>query len=100
MATIANISVLGVTQKWGDLFGVGATVWAAIMLDVATVVGLIIAVTRGDIGFVMVFVWAFAAIINKQSATPVIPAIALITIIVLLVVLMGSIWSKNSGSRS
>jgi tryptophan-rich sensory protein len=92
VATIANISVLGVAQKWGDLFGIGAPAWAAILLVVATLVGLILAVTRRDVGFVMVFVWAFTAIINKQSATPVVTTTALITVIVLLVVLAGSMF--------
>ena len=92
VATIANISVLGVAQKWGDLFGIGAPTWAAIMLIVATVVGLIIAVTRRDIGFVLVFAWAFGAIISKQSDSPVVATTASISIIVLLIVLMGSIW--------
>jgi tryptophan-rich sensory protein len=90
VATIANISVLGVAQQWGDLFGIAAPVWAAIMLVVATLVGLIIATTRRDVGFVLVFVWAFTAIINKQSATPVVTTTAAITVIVLLVVLAGS----------
>jgi tryptophan-rich sensory protein len=91
VATIANISVLGVAQKWGDLLGISAPTWAAIMLVVATMVGLIIAITRRDVGFVMVFVWAFIAIINKQAATSVVTTTALITVIVLIVVLAGSI---------
>jgi tryptophan-rich sensory protein len=91
VATIANISVLGVAQKWGDLLGIAAPTWAAIMLVVATMVGLIIAITRHDVGFVMVFVWAFIAIINKQAATPVITTTALITVTVLIVALAGSI---------
>ena len=61
------------------------------MLVVATLLGLIMAITRRDVGFVLVFVWAFVAIINKQSATPVVSTTALITVIVLLVVLAGSV---------
>ena len=91
VATIANISVLGVAQNWGNPLGIAAPTWAAIMLVVATLVGLIIATTRRDVGFVLVFVWAFVAIINKQSATPVVSTTALVTVIVLLVVLAGSV---------
>ena len=100
VATIANISVLGVAQQWGDLFGIAAPVWAAIMLVVATLVGLIIATTRRDVGYVLVFVWAFTAIINKQAATPVVTTTALITLIVLLVVLAGSILFHYRQLRS
>ena len=91
VATIANISVLGVAQQWGDLFGIAAPAWAAIMLVVAALVGLVIAITRRDVAYVLVFVWAFTAIINKQAATPVVTTTALIAEIVLLVILAGSI---------
>ena len=67
VATIANVAVLGVAQNWGDLFGIAAPTWAAIMLGVATVVGLLMAITRRDVGYIAVFVWAFLAIVNKQS---------------------------------
>ena len=62
VATIANVSVLGAAQNWGDLFGIAAPTWAAIMLGVATLVGLLIVITRRDVGYVLVFVWAFTAI--------------------------------------
>lgn len=91
VATIANVSVLGVAQQWGDLFGIPASTWAAIMLVVATVVGIFMAVTRRDVAYVMVFVWAFTAIINKQAGVAVVTTTALITVIVLVVALAGSL---------
>jgi benzodiazapine receptor len=91
VATIANIAVLGVAQNWGDLFGITAPTWAAIMLVVATVVGLVLAVTRRDIGYVLVFVWAFTAIMNKQAEYPIVTTTALVMVIALLIVLAGSI---------
>ncbi len=77
--------------------GIAAPTWAAIMIVAATLVGLILAVTRRDAGFVLVLVWAFIAIITKQAATPVITTTALITVIVLLVVLAGSIFFTIAG---
>ncbi|MEO8396557.1 MAG: TspO/MBR family protein [Chloroflexota bacterium] len=85
VATIANVSVLGVSQNWGDLLGIAAPSWAAIMVGVATLLGLILIITRRDVGLVLVFVWAFAAIIQKQSATPVVTTTALVAEIVLVV---------------
>ncbi len=99
VATIANISVLGVAQGWGDLFGIAAPTWAAIMLVVATLLGLIMAVTRRDVGFVLVLVWAFTAIINKQAATPVVTTTATVTVITLLVVLAGSLLLRMRRSQ-
>jgi len=91
VATIADVSVLGVSQNWGDLFGIAAPTWAAIMLVVATLIGLIMAVTRRDVGFVLVLIWAFSAIVSKQSVTPVVATTALITAAVLLLVLAASL---------
>ncbi len=100
VATIANISVLGVAQNLSNPLGIDGATWAAIMLVVATAVGVILAMTRRDVGFVLVFVWAFTAIINKQSAAPVVATTALVTVIVLLVVLTGSILLNFQRSRT
>lgn len=91
VATIANIAVLGVSLGWGDLLGVAAPTWAAIMLVVATLVGLLVAVTRRDAAYIGVFVWAFTAIISKQTAAPVVTTTALVTVIALVAVLAVSI---------
>ena len=100
VATIANVSVLGVAQDWGDPLGIAAPTWAAIMLIAATLIGLILATTRQDAGFVLVLVWAFVAIIDKQAASTVITTTAQITVIVLLVILVGSILFHYRRSRS
>lgn len=91
VATIANVAVLGVAQNWGDLFGIAAPNWAAIMLGVAALVGLLMASIRRDVAYIAVFVWAFVAIINKQSATPVVVTTALIAVLVLLAGLAASL---------
>jgi hypothetical protein len=98
VATIANIALFGVSQNWSDPLGIAAPTWAAIMIVVATVAGLILATTRRDAGFVLVLVWAFIAIINKQAGTPVVTTTALICVIALLVVLAASIFL--SGRRT
>jgi len=100
VATIANIAVLGIAQNWGDPLGLAAPTWAAIMLVAATSIGVILAITRQDAGFVLVLVWAFIAIINKQAASPVITTTAQIAVIVLLVTLAGSILFHYRRSRN
>ncbi len=91
VATIANVAVLGAAQNWGDLFGIAAPTWAAIMLGVATVVGLLMAITRRDVGYIAVFVWAFLAIVNKQSGVSVVTTTALVAVVILLVGLAASL---------
>ncbi|MCC7448916.1 MAG: tryptophan-rich sensory protein [Anaerolineae bacterium] len=100
VATIANISVLGVAQNWGNLLGIAAPIWAAIMLVVATAVGLIFAVARRDVGFIMVFVWAFTAIISKQTATPVVTTTAAIMVVVLLIGLGAGLLFNHRPQRN
>jgi tryptophan-rich sensory protein len=91
VATIANVSLLGVAQNWGDLFGIPASTWAAIMLGVATVLGVAMALTRRDVAYLLVFVWAFIAIMNKQADVPLITTTALIAVIVLVVMAVVSL---------
>ncbi len=91
VATIANVAVFGVAQNWDAPLGIAGPAWAAIMLVVAALLGLIMATTRRDIGFVGVLVWAFVAIINKQAGIEVITTPALVAAIVLVVMLVGSL---------
>ena len=61
VATIANITSFLYFIQW-DGFGIDPQVWAVIMLAVATVLGLLMAVTRHDVAYLLVFTWAFAGI--------------------------------------
>jgi benzodiazapine receptor len=66
VAAIANIADWLYLVQW-DGFGIAPQVWAVIMLAVASLLGLLMAVTRRDAGYLLVFVWAFAGIAVKQS---------------------------------
>ncbi len=68
------------------------------MLVVATLLALIMATARRDIGFVAVLVWAFVAIINKESGIEVITTTALIAAIELIMTLAGSLVVANRRS--
>jgi benzodiazapine receptor len=69
VATVANITSWLYSINW-DGFGIAPQVWAVIMLAVASLVGLGMALTRRDAGYLFVFVWAFAGIAVKQAAEP------------------------------
>jgi benzodiazapine receptor len=66
VAAIANIADWLYLIQWNG-FGLAPQAWAVIMLGVASLLGLLIAVTRRDAGYLLVFVWAFAGIAVKQS---------------------------------
>ena len=69
VATIANITDWLYFVGWGGL-GIAPQVWAVILLVIASVVGLGMALTRRDSGYLLVFVWSFAGIAVKQASTP------------------------------
>jgi hypothetical protein len=69
VATIANITSYLYSINW-DGFGIAPQVWAVIMLVVASVVGLLMTLTRRDSAYAFVFVWSFIGIALKQAAEP------------------------------
>ena len=68
VATVANITDWLYLIEWNG-FGVPAQGWAVIMLAVASLLGLGMARTRRDVGYLSVLVWAFVGIAVKQSST-------------------------------
>ena len=71
VATVANITDWLYFIGW-DGFGISAQLWAVIMLVAASLLGLVMALTRRDAGYLSVLVWAFIGIAVKQSAEPVV----------------------------
>lgn len=69
VATLANVTDLLYYINWNG-FGIAPEVWAVIMLLVASLVGLMMALTRRDAAYLFVLVWSFAGIAVKQAATP------------------------------
>jgi len=68
VATIANITDYLYSINWNG-FGIAPQIWAVIMLVIASLLGLILALTRQDVGYLFVFAWAFAGIAVKQADT-------------------------------
>lgn len=68
VATVANISFWLTSIGWNG-FGVADAAWAMIMLVVATVVALGIILTRRDVAYSAVIVWALVGIFNNQQIT-------------------------------
>jgi benzodiazapine receptor len=66
VATVANTSDYLYYVGWNG-FGIAAQAWGVIMLAVASLLGLAMAVTRRDAGYLFVLVWAFIGIAIKQS---------------------------------
>ena len=99
VATIANITSWLYSINWNG-FGILPQVWAVIMLVVASLVGVLMAISRKDRGYLFVFVWAFAGIAVKQSAEPLVANAAWVaTVIMFGFALYGIIqrWRMKTG---
>ncbi len=66
VATLANVTDVLSYVGWGG-WGIAPQIWAVILLVVATLVAALMAVTRRDVGYLLVLVWAFAGIAVKQA---------------------------------
>lgn len=69
VATVANASYVLYNAKWNG-FGIPGSTWAIVMLVVASVLTLVILVTRSDIAYLLVVAWAFYGIWVRQAGTP------------------------------
>jgi hypothetical protein len=73
VATIANVTALLWLTGWGG-FGISPEAWTAIVLAVAVGIATANALTRADVAYLLVLVWAFAGITAKH---PTVPTVAL-----------------------
>jgi hypothetical protein len=83
VATIANITDYLYYIGW-DGFGIAPQAWAVIMLGVASLLGLGMALTRRDAGYLFVFVWSFIGIALKQADAPLVANSAWVAVVVAL----------------
>jgi len=68
VATIANISDWLFSISWSG-WGITAQPWAAIMIGVASLLGLLMAITRLDDAYILVLGWSFIGIAVKQTSS-------------------------------
>ena len=75
VATVANVTDVLYDLGWNG-FGIAPETWAVIMLIIAAGLGVAMAVTRRDVAYLLVLVWAFAGIGVKQAAVPLVATTA------------------------
>jgi benzodiazapine receptor len=69
VATVANITDWLYLVEWNG-FGIPAQTWAVIMLAVASLLGVLMTLTRRDAAYILVLVWSFVGIAVKQTPAP------------------------------
>jgi len=89
VATIANVTSVLYYLNW-DGWGIRPEIWAVIMLVVGAGITSAVSISRGDVAYVLVIVWAFVGIAVKHAATPLVAITAgLMALIVALTLLVG-----------
>lgn len=98
VATVANITSWLYSINWNG-FGIAPQMWTIIMLGVVSLVGLEMALTRRDAGYLFVFVWAFAGIAVKQAAEPLVANSAWVgTIVALLLAVYSLVQTRRTAT--
>jgi hypothetical protein len=67
IATIANVTAVLVTSGW-DGFGINEQMWTTLILIVATILTVLILITRKDYSYSAVVIWALLGIFLKRIA--------------------------------
>ncbi|HII95986.1 MAG TPA: hypothetical protein HA367_09715 [Candidatus Methanofastidiosum sp.] len=66
VATIANVTAFLVTINWDGL-GISEVIWAMIVIIVALIITLLMIITRKDVAYSLVIVWALLGIYIKRT---------------------------------
>jgi hypothetical protein len=95
VATVANVTDWLFLINWNG-FGIPAPIWAVIMIVVASVVGLLMALTRRDAAYLFVLVWSFIGIAVEQAPVPAVVTAAWIAAAAMLLLAVYSLWRQRT----
>jgi benzodiazapine receptor len=98
VATIANITQWLYYLGWNG-WGIPPEVWAVIMLAAGVVISTLMSLTRGDVAYSLVLVWAYIGIAVKQAGTPLVAYSALIGVGLILVMLVIGVLRKRQSQN-
>jgi hypothetical protein len=87
VATIANTTQLLYYLDWNG-WGISAEIWAVIILAAGVVISATMSLTRTDIAYSLVLVWAYIGIALKHASTPIVSNSAWIATGLILVILI------------
>ena len=87
VATIANVTSLLDYLGWNG-WGISEVVWTVVMLGVGAVLTTVVSLSRRDVAYALVIVWAFAGIAVKHSDTS----------LVFITAIIGAVWAAGVGT--
>jgi hypothetical protein len=95
VATIANATQLLYSLKW-DGFGISPEIWLVIMLAAAVAISALMSLTRRNIPFALVLVWAFTGIAAKFPTMPLVNMTSWAAAGAVILILVFALLSKPS----
>lgn len=88
IATVVNVAAALYASNWNG-FGLSDAGWTVVMIVIAAAIAAVVALQRGDVAFVLVFVWALSAIAVRHADQPMIWMAAIAATIGMLGLLIG-----------
>ena len=98
IASIANVAVTLVSLEW-DGFGISPETWATLIIIVALLITLLVIITRRDVAYGLVIIWALVGIATKQSENQNIVMITMISTIIVAIALTGTVFLNRLRSK-
>lgn len=99
VATVANVTVVLDYLKWGG-WGIRADAWAVIMLVVGAAITLAVVLTRGDVAYTLVILWAYAGIAVRQAGVPVVATAAWVMAVLVALLVPLAWWRGKKLARA
>ena len=93
IASIANVATTLVSINW-DGFGLDLEIWALLIIIIALLLSLIVIITRKDVAYSLVIIWAFVGISAAQTVQNIITLTQISAIIVLITLVVTIIIQK------
>jgi hypothetical protein len=96
VATIANVTTLLVSFGWNG-FGVSDAIWAAIIISVGAIIGILTILRNKDYAYGLVIIWAYSGILIKHTSpntfNNMYPAVIITVIIAMVLVAAADVYA-------
>jgi hypothetical protein len=99
VATIANITSVLYFLEWNG-WGISPEAWTLIMLAAAVAIGAAISLTRGDVAYAAVLIWAFVGIAIKHEDTAIVATAAWLAAAVTAIFLIVGAYRHRQRNRN
>ncbi|MGB8645101.1 MAG: tryptophan-rich sensory protein [Anaerolineae bacterium] len=94
VATIANVTDVLDFVRWSG-WGLGPEGWFIVVILAAVAISAAVSLTRGDIAYLLVIVWAFIGIAVKQANNPLVATTTWVMTGAVVILLLAGVWANR-----